>query len=82
DDVDLQMAYVSQQRLDGYAEAVQHALARKKKFDKRVLESKAGEIVFEEDDLVQVYRNDLDNTHKTERKLLPKWSVPRRIRRR
>jgi len=29
--------------------------------------------------LVQVYRNDLDYTFKTDRKLLPKWSQPQRV---
>ncbi|TFK60713.1 hypothetical protein BDN72DRAFT_743791, partial [Pluteus cervinus] len=79
EDTELHMAYVAQQRLDGYAEAIAHALARKKAFDKRVLASKPGEIIFAQNELVQIYRNDLDNTHKTERKMLPKWSVPRRV---
>ncbi|TFK64746.1 hypothetical protein BDN72DRAFT_742327, partial [Pluteus cervinus] len=80
DDAELHIAYVAQQRLDGYAEAVAHALARKNAFDKRVLASRTGEVVFDDYDLVQIYRNDLDNTHKSERKMIPKWSVPRRVR--
>jgi len=32
--------------------------------------------------LVQIYRSDLDYTFKTKRKLLPKWSQPRRIAKR
>ena len=32
-DAALQMAYVAQQRLDGYAEALAHALRRKTAFD-------------------------------------------------
>ncbi len=78
-DVNTQIAYVAQQRLDGYEAAVLHALKRKEAFDKRVQNSTAGEVVFEKGQLVQVYRNDLDYTFKTERKLVPKWSIPRRV---
>ena len=48
-DTALQIAYVSQQRLESlyrYAEAVAHALKRKSTFDKRVLVQKPGEVVF------------------------------------
>ena len=78
-DTTSQMAYVAQQRLDGYAEAVAHALKRKRTFDKKVLSQKPGEVIFSEGHLVQIYRSDLDYTFKTERKLLPKWSVPHRV---
>jgi hypothetical protein len=78
-DADMHMTYAAQQRLDGYAAAVRHALKRKTAFDKRVLAERAGEVVFKTGQLVQVYRSDLDYTFKTERKLLPKWSPPRRI---
>jgi hypothetical protein len=78
-DTTLQMAYVAQQQLDGYAEAVAHALKRKSAFDKRVLSQNPGEVVFSKGQLVQIYRSDLDYTFKTERKLLPKWSVPQRV---
>ena len=79
DDVSTQMAYVAQQRLDGYAEAVAHALKRKAVFDKRVLAHKPGEVIFSNGELVQIYRSDLDYTFKTDRKLLPKWSPPQRV---
>ena len=79
EDMALQMAYVAQQRLDGYAEAVAHALKRKATFDKKVLAQKSGEVVFSKGQLVQIYRSDLDFTFKTERKLLPKWSTPQRV---
>jgi transposase InsO family protein len=78
-DVTLQMAYVAQQRFDGYAEAVAHALRRKSTFDKRVLAGNPGEVTFSKGQLVQIYRSDLDYTFKTERKLLPKWSTPQRV---
>ena len=79
-DIALQMAYVTQQCLDRYAEAVAHALKRKNAFDKTILTKKPGEVVFSKGQLVQIYRNDLDYTFKTERKLLPKWSPPQRVR--
>ena len=78
-DTTLQMAYVAQQRLDGYAEAVAHAIKRKTTFDKRVLAQRPGEVTFSKNHLVQIYRSDLDYTFKTERKLLPKWSTPHRV---
>ena len=78
-DTALQMAYVAQQRLDGYAEAVAHAIKRKSVFDKRVSLKNPGEVIFSKGQLVQIYRSDLDYTFKTERKLLPKWSTPQRI---
>jgi hypothetical protein len=73
------MSYVAQQRLDGYAEAVAHAVRRKSAFDKKVLAKKPGEVIFSKGQLVQVYRSDLDDTFKTERKILPKWSPPYRV---
>ena len=78
-DFDIHMAYAAQQRLDGYSEAVRHAMDRKTRFDRRVLDSKEGEVTFEKGHLVQVYRNDLANSISTERKLTPMWSEPRRV---
>jgi len=54
-DVDTHMTYVAQQRLDGYAEAVQHAIQRKTVFDRRVKASRAGVVEFKKGQLVQVY---------------------------
>ncbi|KIN98063.1 hypothetical protein M404DRAFT_158565, partial [Pisolithus tinctorius Marx 270] len=65
------MAYAAQQRLDGYNEAVKHALERKRVHP--------GEVVFNLGQLVQIYRSDTDYTFKTECKLLLKWSTPHRI---
>ncbi|PSR72521.1 hypothetical protein PHLCEN_2v11621 [Hermanssonia centrifuga] len=79
DDADVHFLYAEQQRLDGYNAAVHHATKRKDAFDKRVVRSRAGDVTFANGSLVQIYRNDLDNTHRTERKILPKWSEPRRI---
>jgi hypothetical protein len=78
-DFDTHMAYTAQQRLDGYSEAVRHAMDRKARFDRRVLDSREGEVTFEKGQLVQVYRNDLAKSIGTDRKLAPMWSEPRRI---
>jgi transposase InsO family protein len=77
--VNVQLAYVDQQRLDAADKAAQHAIARKAIFDRRVLRSKAGEVVFKTGELVQVYDNALDNTLSTARKLLPRWSALKHI---
>lgn len=79
EDVALQMAYASQQRLDGYAQIVDHAVARKAAFDKMVLRRAPREVIFRAGQLVQVYRNDLDFTVQASRKMEPKWSAPRRV---
>ena len=78
-DTALQMAYISQQHLNGYAEAVIHALKRKAAFDKKVLAQKPGEVIFSKRQLVQIYQNDLDFMFKTEHKLLLKWSAPQQV---
>jgi hypothetical protein len=79
EEVELQMAYVDHQRFDGYAQIVDHALRRKAAFDKQVLDRSPREVIFRAGDLVQVYRSDLDFTFKTERKMVPKFSAPRRV---
>ena len=40
-DVDNHLTYAAQQRLDGYAEAIHHAIRRKATFDRKVLKSSA-----------------------------------------
>ena len=79
EEVDVQMAYVNQQRFDGYARIVNHAHQRKAAFDKLVQSRSPREVIFRARDLVQVYRSNLNFTFKTERKMLPKFSAPRRI---
>jgi hypothetical protein len=79
EEVETQMAYVDNQRFDGYAQIVDHAHKRKAAFDKQVLDHAPGEVIFRSGDLVQVYRSDLDFTLSTERKLLLKFSAPRRV---
>ena len=78
-DIDIHMTYAAQQRLDGYAEAVQHAVQRKTAFDRRVKASKGGVVEFQTGQLVQVYQNKVALTLGTERKLTPLWSPPRRV---
>ena len=78
-DAAIHMAYVAQQCLDGYDKAVRHAIKRKTAFDRCVLKRQRTEVTFTLGQLVQIYRSDLDNTFKMERKLLPKWSQPHRI---
>jgi hypothetical protein len=46
EEVDIQMAYVNQQRFDGYAHIVNHAHQRKEAFDKRMLSHAPWEVVF------------------------------------
>ena len=48
-------------------------------FNRKVLQTNAGEVVFETDQLVQVYDNSLDITLSTTCKFLPRWSAPQRI---
>jgi hypothetical protein len=79
EEIETQMAYVDQHRFDGYSQIVEHAQRRKASFDKQVLAHPPREVVFKAGDLVQVYRSDLDFTFSTDRKLLPKFSAPRRV---
>ena len=51
----------------------------KTRFDRRVLDSKEGEVTFEKGHLVQVYHNDLAKSIGMECKLVPMWSEPRRV---
>jgi hypothetical protein len=55
-DFDTHMAYAAQQRLDGYSEAIRHAMDRKTRFDRRVVESREGEVVFTKGQLVKRHR--------------------------
>lgn len=79
DDVNVHSAYVAQQRLDALSNSVVHAIKRKATFDKRVLGTTAGEVVFTPGQLVQVHASELTNTFQTSRKILPQWSAPRRV---
>ena len=52
---------------------------RKARFDRHVLDSQEGEVIFEKGHLVQVYRNDLAKSISSECKLAPMWSEPCRV---
>ena len=73
------MVYIDQQCLDGTNCTVLHATKRKAAFDRKVQHTNAGEVIFTQDQLVQVYDNSLSTTLSTTRKLLPQWSAPRHI---
>jgi hypothetical protein len=81
-DAAVHMAYVDQQRLDAFDGRVAYATARKAAFDRKVLGSTGGEVIFKPGELVQVYRSDLTKTVSNERKLTCRWSEPHRIQRR
>jgi ABC-type uncharacterized transport system permease subunit len=73
----MHFAYTAQQRLNRYSQAVQHAVCHKAAFDKKVINSKGGEVTFtKKGQLVQVYRSNLMHTVSMERKLTPMWSPP------
>jgi hypothetical protein len=69
-DFETHMAYVAQQRLNGYATRVKYALSRKAAFDRKVLASRTGVVTFKKGELVQVANSVWDYTFKTLRKLI------------
>ncbi|KAF8833876.1 hypothetical protein BDN67DRAFT_866553, partial [Paxillus ammoniavirescens] len=77
--INVQLAYVNQQRLDATDLTALHAAKCKTAFDHKVLNSTPGEVVFNDGQLVQVYDNALDTTLSTTHKLLPHWSAPRQV---
>jgi transposase InsO family protein len=79
-DARLHIAYVDQQLLDMFDGRVAYAKARKAVFDRRVLGSRAGEVIFKPGELVQVFRSDLIKTVSNDRKLTCRWSEPHRVR--
>ena len=75
--IEVQLTYVSQQRLDAADRATLHATCRKAVFNKLVQCSQEGEVLFKKGYLVQVYDSVGEHTMSTSRKLLPQWSAPR-----
>ncbi|KAJ7622610.1 hypothetical protein DFH06DRAFT_905815, partial [Mycena polygramma] len=73
------MDYVDQQRLDAHAGRVAYAAGRKAAFDRKVMGSRAGEVVFKPGELVQVFCSDLARTVSNDRKLTCRWSEPHRV---
>ena len=78
-DINIHFAYASQQRLDATDCAVLHTTRRKAAFDRSVLSSPIGEVVFAAEQLVQVYDSARETTLATSRKLRPQWSAPHRV---
>jgi hypothetical protein len=78
-EVDVQMAYVKQQHMNGYDCILSHANKWKLAFDRKLLSRAPKEVIFKAGQLVQVYRSNLDFTFKAERKMEPKWSAPRQV---
>ena len=72
------MAYATQQHLDSYNKATQHAENQKATFDRRVVR-KGGTVTFEKGQLVQAYQNDLTNSLSTTKKIQPMWTGPWRV---
>jgi hypothetical protein len=81
-DAAMHMAYVDQQRLDVFDRQIAYATARKAAFNRKVLGSSGGEVIFKPGELVQVFRSDLVKTVSNERKLTCRWSEPHRVQRR
>ncbi|KZP24424.1 hypothetical protein FIBSPDRAFT_686739, partial [Athelia psychrophila] len=79
-DVDMHMVYARQQQLDAYSHTVDHAVEREAVFNTKIAGSRVNNIVeFHINDLVQVYRSDLDYMFRTKHKFLPKWGAVRRV---
>ncbi|KAJ7814824.1 hypothetical protein B0H14DRAFT_3476715 [Mycena olivaceomarginata] len=72
-DIEVQQVYTQQQRFNGYAPAIAHGAARKEVFNKKVLNSNAGEVVFKVRDLVQVLDPKFKKMFLTTKKILPEW---------
>jgi hypothetical protein len=81
EDAAIHMVYVEQQQLDGYAGHVEYMLGHKV-FDRKVLASQAGEVVFKAGQLVQVFHSDLTHTMSNKHKLTVKWSEPYHVQQR
>jgi hypothetical protein len=54
-------------------------MSRKAAFNRKVLGSMGGEVIFKPGELIQVFRSDLTKTVSNERKLTCRWSEPHRV---
>ncbi|QRV97008.1 Retrovirus-related Pol polyprotein from transposon opus [Ceratobasidium sp. AG-Ba] len=70
-EIEINMALTYALRQDAYAEALEYANRRKRAFDKHIRP-----IEFQPGDLVQRYDARWDETHSSERKLVPWWASP------
>jgi hypothetical protein len=79
EEIDIHMALVEQQRLDGYSSTVDHATRRKATFDSKLQKRAPRIVVFQPGDLVQVHETKWVHTFAAIKKLIPMWSIPHRI---
>ena len=79
EEIAVHMALVEQRHLDGYAATVDHAAKRKSEFDKKLLQRAPRNVVFQPGDLVQVHATEWVHTFTSIKKLVPMWSIPRRV---
>jgi len=79
DEIAIHLSLVEQQRLDAYSAIVDHATKRKAAFDTRLMQKAPRIVVFQAGDLVQVHATEWVHTLASIKKLIPMWSVPRRV---
>jgi hypothetical protein len=79
-DIAVHLTLVEQQRLDSYSAAGDHAAKRKDKFDVKLQQRAARNIIFQPGDLVQVHATQWVRTFASIKKLIPMWSIPHRIK--
>ena len=79
EEINIHMALVEQQRLDGYSSTVDHAAKRKATFDAKLQNRAPRIVVFQPGDLVQVHETKWVRTFAAIKKLIPMWSIPHRI---
>ena len=79
EEIDIHLAFVEQQHLDGYAATVDHAIKRKAAFDSRLRQRAPKNVVFQPGDLVQVHATQWVHTFASIKKLIPMWSIPHHV---
>jgi hypothetical protein len=79
EEVNIHLAFVEQQHLDGYAATLDHAIKRKAAFDARLRQRTPKNVVFQPGDLVQVHATQWVHTFASIKKLIPMWSIPHRV---
>jgi hypothetical protein len=79
EEVNIHLAFVEQQHLDGYAATVDHAAKWKAAFDAKLRRRAPRNVVFQPGDLVQVHATEWTRTFASIKKLIPMWSIPHRI---
>ena len=73
-DIEHHLILVDLLRSQGYTDTLTEAANRKRQFD-----GKVHPVTFATGDLVQVYDSKLDMTFESRAKLLPQWSLPRKV---